>query len=53
MLLFLADQLVGTSVYFCMIVYGNGCAFLAAEGGEGLLLRVVVEESADDAVMDV
>ena len=26
---------------------------LAAEGGEGLLFRVVVEESADDAVIDV
>ena len=52
-LLFLAGRLVGTSVCFLHDCLWQRLCFLAAEGGEGLLLQVVVEESADDAVMDV
>ena len=53
-LLFLTGRLVGTSVCFLHDCYIMAMVvFLAAEGGEGLPFRVVIEQSADDAVMDV
>ncbi len=51
-LLFLTGRLVGASVCFLHIVnFGNGCASSSRRRRRAFSFRVLVIESADDAVM--